>query len=412
MSLPFSLFVGLRYTKAKRKNHFISLISLISMVGIALGVMALIVVMSVMNGFQTEIRDRILGSASHVVVSSWAGMENWRNIKAQVDQNASVIGSAPFIEGQGMSTYGENVSGTLFRGVDPKLDPQVSDLLAHVNAGSAELSKGSYNVILGRELAHSIGASIGDKITVITPQGNVTAAGILPRFKRLTVSGIFEIGFHQVDRNIALMHIADASKLFRVKGATGLRLKLDDIFKAPQVSFELKNDSGGMLYAIDWTRSHSNIFKALKMEKTMMFIILALIISVAAFNIISTLVMVVTDKQSDIAVLMTLGAKTKQIMQVFIIQGCVIGVVGTVLGTATGLAIALNIETLVPAIENFFGVDFLDASLYYIAELPSEVQPADVYLVTGFSFLMSILATLYPAWKASTIDPAEALRYE
>jgi lipoprotein-releasing system permease protein len=415
MFKPFELYVGLRYTRAKRRNHFISFISMISMLGIMLGVVALIVVLSVMNGFHKEVRERILGMASHATISGVNGeLTDWQSVMAQASKFPHVIGEAPYIEGQGMLISGQKVSGALLRGILPQRESDVSDVIRDIKQGSIEtLESGGFNIILGRELASVLGVGVGDKVTLVTPQVNVTPAGILPRLKRLTVSGIFQVGMGEYDRGVAILHIDDAAKLMRLEnGVSGVRLKLDDLYLAPQVSREIALKMGGYYRISDWTMQHRNFFAALRTEKRMMTIILSLIVAVAAFNIVSTMVMVVTDKQSDIAILRTLGASPKSIMGIFMVQGATIGVVGNMLGMIGGVLLANRVEEIVSWIERTFKVDFLDPSIYYITKLPSDPQISDVLFIGGMALLITLLATLYPAWKASRTHPAEALRYE
>lgn len=415
MYRPLQLFVGLRYTRAKRRNHFISFISLTSMLGIALGVTALITVLSVMNGFQTELRQRILGMTAHATISSYGEeLTNWDKLAVIADKHPHVIGSAPYIQKEGMLIHGQQVNGSLIRGVLPGEEPKVSDVGNKMAEGSLDtLVPGEFHIILGIDLARILGVMVGDKVTLVTPSANVTPAGVMPRLKRFTVSGIFEVGMYEYDSAMALIHLDDARRLFRMdNGVTGVRLKLDDLFRAPFVSRELAKEVPGIYQVRDWTQYHSNFFKAIHTEKTVMFVILLLIVAVAAFNIVSTLVMVVTDKTTDIAILRTLGATPGSILGIFMVQGTVIGFVGTLLGLIGGVSLALNVETIVPAIENLFGVKFLPADVYYISELPSELHWNDVTMITVVSFGISVLATLYPAWRASRTQPAESLRYE
>ncbi len=415
MFKPYELFVGLRYTRAKRRNHFISFISLSSMLGIALGVTALITVLSVMNGFEKELRQRILGMVSHATISSYDGrLSEWRVLERMAKEHPNVIGVAPYVHAEGMLVHGQQVNGTLIRGVVPELEPQVSDVGDKMVVGSLqELKPGEFGIILGKDLARILGLLVGDKVTLVAPQANVTPAGILPRLKRFTVVGIFEVGMYEYDSALALVHTSDAAKLFQLGDAmTGLRLKLDDMYVAPQVTYELAQQLPGKYLVSDWTRQHANFFRAIRIEKTVMFSILLLIVAVAAFNIVSTMVMVVTDKVADIAILRTLGATPTSIMGIFMVQGTVIGLVGTLLGLIGGVSLALNVDTIVPAIEQAFGIQFLSAEVYYISELPSELQWSDVIKITLVSFAISLLATIYPAWRASRTQPAEALRYE
>ena len=413
--MQYELFIGLRYTRAKRRNHFISFISLISMCGIALGVAALIVVLSVMNGFQKELRTRILGVASHVQISGRGGeLAAWQQVAEQASKHKQVQAAAPYVAAQGMLSFDQTVRGTLVRGVLPDAEERVADFNRHMRNGSMQLLQpGEFGVILGAELARALRVFIGDKVTLIAPQGLVTPAAILPRLKQFKVVGIFEAGMYEYDSGLALIHLADAQALYRMEDrVSGVRLKLDDLFAAPRVARELIRLVDGDVFIADWTRSHANFFRAVQIEKNVMFIILLLIVAVAAFNIVSTLVMAVTDKESDIAILRTLGASPGSIMQVFIVQGALIGVIGLALGLAGGVALALNIDVVVPAIERLFNTQFLAKEVYYISELPSDLQWRDVGIIAAVSFALTLLATLYPSWRASRVNPAEALRYE
>ena len=415
MLQPFELFVGLRYTRAKRRNHFISFISLLSILGIALGVTALITVMAVMNGFEKELRERILGAASHATVTLYEEpMKDWQKLATAAVEHPEIEGAAPYVEGQVMVVKGKQVTGIVVRGVLPDREPDVSDIDRSMVAGDFDgLSAGSFEIILGGALADYLGAEVGDKITVITPEASFTPVGVLPRMKRFTVRGIFEIGMFEFDRNFAILHADDASTLFKLdSGYTGVRLRLQDMFAARQVARDLAEQVGEDYWVSDWTHRHANFFRAVKTEKTVMFVILALIVAVAAFNIVSTLVMVVTDKQSAIAIMRTMGASPRSIMLVFLIQGALIGFIGTVLGVLGGVALASNVETLVPWIERLFQTRFLDPSVYYISVLPSELDYMDVWRVAALAVVLTLLATLYPAWRAARTEPAEALAYE
>lgn len=417
----FELFVGLRYTRAKRKNHFISFISLTSMIGIGLGVAALIVVLSVMNGFQKELRTRILGVASHLeVTGSNNQLADWQNIVNSSLKREHVLASAPYITAQAMLSYGQGVQGAIIRGVLPAAEDQVADIGSHMKAGSlTDLRPGEFGIILGADLAFALGAQMGDKVVVMAPQGQFTPAGIVPRLKQFTVVGLFQIGMYEYDAGLALIHLDDAAKLYRMDNkVSGVRLKLDDLFNAPAIAeaysrqLNSPHNPYGTYYVTDWTQQHANFFKAVQMEKRVMFIILTLIVAVAAFNIVSTLVMAVTDKRADIAIMRTFGASPKSIMFIFIIQGALIGLIGTVLGAIFGILIALNIGTIIPFIEGLFHVQFLAKDVYYISDLPSHLIWSDVITIVIMSFVLSLLATLYPSWRASKISPAEALRYE
>ena len=417
-SLPFELFVGMRYTRAKRRNHFISFISLTSMVGIGLGVAALIVVLSVMNGFQEELRSRILGVASHLQITGANNvLADWQRVSSKVQTAKHVTGTAPYIMAQGMLSNGQAVQGAIVRGVLPSEEGKVSDLAAHMRAGQlADLKADEFGIVLGAELAQSLGVVLGDKVVLMAPQGQFTPTGVVPRIKQFTVVGLFQIGMYEYDAGLALINIDDAAKLYRMgDNVSGVRLKLDDLFLAPKISTDLAvvlSNESQALFLTDWTQEHANFFRAIQMEKRVMFIILALIVAVAAFNIVSTLVMAVTDKRADIAIMRTFGASPSSIMAIFIVQGALIGIIGTVVGAFFGVLIALNISTIVPFIEHLFHVQFLAKDIYYISELPSHLLWGDVITIVILSFFLSLIATLYPSWKASKMNPAEALRYD
>ncbi len=415
----FEWFVGLRYTRAKRKNHFISFISTTSMIGIALGVAALIVVLSVMNGFQEELRARILGVAAHLqITQSNHRLSDWQELQNKVIHAPHVQAAAPFVMAQAMLSGTDAVQGTIVRGVLPEYEKKVSELSSAMKIGQLQqLKAGEFGIILGADLAQNLGVVVGDKITVMAPQGQVTPAGMVPRIKQFTLVGLFQIGMYEYDAGLALIHIEDAAKLFQMGDqVSGLRLKLDDLFLAPQVTHQLAEttlaDYPETYYLTDWTQEHANFFRAVQMEKRVMFIILTLIVAVAAFNIVSTLVMAVADKRADIAILRTFGASPQSIMRIFVIQGAMIGFVGTVLGGVFGVLIALNIGTIVPFIEHLFHVEFLAKDVYYISELPSHLLWSDVLTIMLLSLGLSLLATLYPSWKASKMQAAEALRYD
>lgn len=415
MFKPLQLYIGMRYTRAKRRNHFISFITIISMLGIALGVTALITVISVMNGFEKELRERILGMTAHATIQGQASnLENWHSVAAAAAEHSKVEGFAPYITAEGMLSYNSQVNGALLRGVLPSEEPQVSEVGDKMLFGELDnLQPGQFGIILGKDLARTLGVFQGDKVTLIIPQVNVTPAGVMPRLKRFTVVGVFEVGMYEYDSTLAMIHLEDAARLFRMKGqVSGVRLKLQDMFESGQVTRDLINTLPGNYYISDWTREHANFFRAVKMEKTVMFFILLLIVAVAAFNLISTLVMGVVEKEADIAILRTLGATPGMVLGIFIIQGLIIGVIGTLIGTIGGVALALNIENIVPMLEQLLGFKFLAADVYYISELPSELKWNEVIVISSISLLLSLGATLYPAWRGSRIQPAEALRYE
>lgn len=413
MFRPLSLYVGLRYTAAKRRNHFISFISLTSMIGLTLGIAVLIIVLSVMNGFDRELKQRILGMVPHAVIKGDGPLNNWQDIDGKVEQHPSVIAAAPFIQGQGMVTGGGNVRGVLLNGVLPEQERSVSIIENHMIEGKLDdLRSGEFGIIIGRLMASSLRLQVGDKVTVVLPEASVTPAGVLPRLKRFTVKGIFSVGA-ELDGNYTLIHMDDAAKLMRTGGeAEGVRLLVDDLFKAPRIAEEAARELGGRYYISDWTRTHGNLFQAIRMEKTMIGLLLMFIVAVAAFNIVSTLVMVVTDKTADIAILRTMGATPGRIMRIFIIQGAVIGIIGTLVGTTLGVFGAFNISSFIAWLETALGHQFLSADVYFISYLPSQLQWLDVAIISGAGLAMSLLATIYPAWRASRVDPAEALRYE
>ncbi|HRA81397.1 MAG TPA: lipoprotein-releasing ABC transporter permease subunit [Thauera sp.] len=418
--MRYEFLVGLRYTRSRKRaqgrNRFISFISLVSMLGIALGVAALIVVLSVMNGFQDELRSRILGVASHVQVQSFeGGLLNWQQVADEAARHPDVLASAPYVQEQGMLSFDEGVRGTIVRGVIPGEEDKVADFARYMKAGSLDaLQPGRFGIVLGRDLAQALRVQLGDKITLIAPQGLVTPAAVLPRVKQFELVGVFEAGMFEYDSGLALVHMSDAQTLYRLGDAvSGVRLKLDDLFAAPRVARELAGQitEPGLMVS-DWTRSHANFFRAVALEKTMMTLILFLIVAVAAFNIVSTLVMAVQEKYADIAILRTLGASPASIMTIFVLQGSIIGLVGLLAGVIGGLTIAGNLDVVIPALEAVTGATLWNKEIYYINELPSKVLPADVIGIVSVSFVLTLLAALYPSWRASRVNPAEALRYE
>jgi lipoprotein-releasing system permease protein len=418
MQIPYELILGWRYTRAgraSRRNGFISFISGVSMLGIALGVAALIIVLSVMNGFQKEVRDRMLGVISHIEVFAPGGsaLPDLAQTLAEVRQNPQVVGAAPFIAAQALLARGEDMKGVLVRGIDPALEGNVTDLAAQLkDSVFPKLLSGEFGVVLGGELARAMGVRTGDMVTLIAPSGQVTPAGVVPRLKQMTVVGTFDSGHFEFDSALVLMHQDDAGRIFRLEGPTGIRVKLQNLHRAREVATQLVSSLSGDLLVRDWTRQNRTWFAAVQLEKRMMFIILTLIVAVAAFNLVSTLVMTVTDKRADIAILRTLGASPASIMGVFMVQGAMVGVIGTLSGLALGLGVALNIDVIVPALERLLNASFLPRDIYLISRMPSEPQYADIMPIVVISLVLAFLATLYPSWRASRVNPAEALRYE
>ncbi len=427
--LKLELEIGWRYVRAARKygkkaaasgktsstsNPFVSFISLLSMMGIALGVAALIVVMSVMNGFQKEVRARMLGVISHIeVMGISGGMPDWQAVSAKVAQNAQVIGTAPYVLGQGMVLRGEQMKGVVVRGIAPELEPKVSDLASLSKGGKlTDLQSGTFGVMLGGELARSLGVQTGDALNIIVPSGAASPLGVLPRTRKLTVVGVFESGHYEYDSSIALMHLDDAARLLQIDTATGVRAKIKHMDDAPQVARELNGALGADVWVRDWSRANRTWFAAVQVEKRMMFIILTLIIAVAAFNLVSMLVMTVTEKHGQIAILRTLGATPASIRRIFMIQGFTVGASGLLAGLLLGVVLALNLGRIVGAIESLFGVQFLPKDIYFISELPSDLQLGDVTWVAFIALALALLSTIYPSSRAAKINPAEALRYE
>ncbi len=418
MQIPYELILGWRYTRAgraTRRNGFISFISGVSMLGIALGVAALIIVLSVMNGFQKEVRDRMLGVISHIEVfaPNGAALADPQKTLAEIRANPGVVGAATFIGAQALLARGEDMKGAMVRGIDPALEGQVTDLVAQTR-GTAfpRLVSGGFGVVLGGELARAMGVHEGDSVTLIAPSGQITPAGVVPRLKQMTVVGTFDSGHFEYDSALVMLHQDDAAKIFRLEGPTGIRIKLRDLNRAREVATELSKSLSGDLLIRDWTRQNKTWFDAVQIEKRMMFIILTLIVAVAAFNLVSTLVMTVTDKRADIAILRTLGASPQSIMGVFMVQGAMVGVIGTFSGLLLGLGIALNIDVIVPALEQLFHASFLPKDIYLISRMPSDPQYADIMPIAVISLVLAFLATIYPSWRASRVNPAEALRYE
>ena len=415
MFRPVSLFVGLRYTRSKRRNGYVSLFSAVSIITLSLGVMLLIAILSVMNGFEKEVREGILNMISHITISGYDGkVKDWNKVVNEVTQHSEVVGTAPFISAEGMLIYKRQVHGSVFRGVDPDLETSVSKIGDHMVVGSLkELLPGEFGIILGQDLAYKLGVDVGQKITMVTPSANVTPAGVIPRLKRFTVIGIFKVGFFEYDSSVGLIHLDDAARVFRKKsGVTGVQVQVKDLFAVGSVKNELQAQYEQDYWVKDWSYYHKNWFSAVAMEKRMMFSILFIIILVVSINIISSMITVVNDKRSDIAILRTLGAKTGTILWVFLIQGSIIGIVGTLIGTALGVLISLNLESIYTWIEKLFNADLIDPSVYLISNLPSDVQMEQVVVISVSTLVTSIIATIIPALTASHINPAEALRYE
>ncbi len=418
MQIPYELILGWRYTRAgraTRRTGFISFISGVSMLGIGLGVAALIIVLSVMNGFQKEVRDRMLGVVSHIEIfaPNGAALPDVARTLAEARANPQVIGAAPFIATQALLARGEDMKGTIVRGIDPALEPEVTELAGTLkNTALTRLIPGEFGVVLGNDLARSLGVREGDKVTLVAPSGQVTPAGVVPRLKQMTVVGTFDSGHYEYDSALLMMHTDDAAKIFRLEGPTGVRLKLKDLHQAREVAAELSRSLSGDLLIRDWTRQNRNWFAAVQLEKRMLFIILTLIVAVAAFNLVSTLVMTVTDKRADIAILRTLGASPRSIMGIFVVQGALVGVIGTLAGLALGLGVAFNIDVIVPALEQLLHTSFLPRDIYLISRMPSEPQSSDIVPIALISLVLAFAATLYPSWHASRVNPAEALRYE
>ena len=411
---PFEAFIGLRYVRARRRNHFISFISLISILGIAIGVLALITVLSVMNGFQQELTNRILAMASHAtVIRDNAAIDDWQTVAMVLNRQDGIVGTAPYFRAEGMLVHEHRVHGVVLRGIVPEEEKTVSLVAEKMQTGEfSGLKAGEFGMIIGSEAAKRLRVQPGDTITLVAPKAAKASAGILPRLKRFTVSGIFSAGMHEFDSGLALIHLEDALLLFEQAGPSGLRLKTSDVMQAPRISREAMQAVPGHYEVIDWTRRHATFFRALKTEKRVMTVILALIIAVAAFNVIATLMMVVTDKQTDVAVLRTLGAGAHSIMKIFVIQGTVIGLVGIILGVLGGVWLADNINAIIKLLEAFLNVRFLPPDVYYISELPSRLRWQDVVVTAALAFLFAVASTIYPAWRAAQVQPAAVLRYE
>ena len=417
MQTPYELLLGWRYTRAgrsTRRNGFISFISAASIVGIALGVAALIIVLSVMNGFQKEVRDRMLGVVSHIEVMSvdGSGLQDVPGLLQRVKTQPEVVGAAPFVNGQSLIAHGEDMRGVLVRGIEPELEPQVANVAASNQEVLKQLQPGSFGAVLGVQLARSLGVQPGDKVTLVAPSGQVTPAGVMPRLKQVTVVGTFDSGHYEFDAGMVMLHVQDAARIFQLEGPSGVRLKIRDLNQAPIVAGQIGNALDGQYRISDWTQQNRSWFAAVQVEKRMMFIILTLIVAVAAFNLVSTLVMSVQDKRADIAILRTLGASPRSIMRIFMVQGATAGIIGTLSGLALGLLVAFNIDVIVPFIENLLHTSFLPQDIYLISKMPSDPAARDIVPIVVVSLILAFLATLYPSWRASRVNPAEALRYE
>ena len=409
--LPF--LIGLRYVRAKRRNHFISFISLTSMLGLTLGVAVLILVLSVMNGFDRELRQRVLGMVPHTQIEQAGGMTDWQPLAERLTEREHVIGAAPYIQQQGMFSVAGRNQGAMVNGIEPEWESRVSIVDENMSRGSLDdLKAGEWHIVLGSILANNLNVDVGDSVTLLVPEASITPAGVFPRLKRFTVSGIFSVGA-DLDANLAYANIEDMQTLARMGDSIGgLRLELDDLFLAGQETQAIVNELGGGYRGYDWTFTRGNLFQAIQMEKRMIGLLLTVIIAVAAFNIVSTLVMVVTDKHADIAILRTIGATPGSIMGIFMVQGIAIGVIGIVIGVALGILLALTVSDIIAFVESTLGIHFLDAGVYFISDLPSQLIWSDVYQIVAAAFVLTFLSTLYPAWRAARVQPAEVLRYE
>ncbi len=415
MGRRFELWIGNRYVRSRSSNSFVSLISAISMLGIAIAVLVLIVVMSVVNGFERELKDRLLSMTAHASIEDVDGeLGDYEALRALALENPRVAAAAPYIDGQALLVAGLELSGAELRGVEPEFEHSVSgidDVMVEGQLGG--LASGSFNIVLGIELAQELGVGVGDKVTVTLAQGMVTPAGVLPRTKRFTVSGIYRVGMYEFDRRLAFIHVGDAQRLYRKRGqVTGVRLAITEIYAAPEIVREVAREYGQLVLVSDWTRGHVNFFRSIQITKSILFVILLMVVAVAAFNIVSTLVMVVKDKQSDIAILRTVGARPSSVLKIFVTQGSIIGFIGTIAGVALGILMALNLEPIVGFLESVLGIKFLAADVYFISDLPSELRWADVGRIASIALALALVSTLYPAWVAAKTAPAEALRYD
>ena len=415
MSQNFELWIGTRYVRSRSGNNFVSLISAISMLGIAIAVLVLIVVLSVVNGFERELKDRLLTMTAHASIEDLNGeLLDWQSMSATADRNPRVRATAPYIEGQGLLVFGERLSGAELRGIDPVAEDLVSGVNSVMTEGElGSLGPGSFNIILGVDLADALKISVGDKVTVTLAQGLVTPVGIVPRTKRFTVSGLYRVGMFEFDRRLAFINLVDAQRLYRKKDAvTGVRLAVSEIFEASAIVREVALEHGAVVLVSDWTRRHVNFFRSIQITKSILFVILLLVIAVAAFNIVSTLVMVVKDKRTDIAILRTIGASPQSILKIFITQGSIIGVIGTLFGVVAGILLSINLESTVAFFESALGIKFLAADVYFISDLPAELRVPDVVKIASIALLLALASTVYPAWVAAKTAPAEALRYD
>ncbi len=415
MAGKYEFWIGSRYVRSRSSNGFVSLISAISMLGITVAVAVLILVLSVVNGFERELQDRLLAMTAHATIEDAGGrLQDWRSWVEKAEEHVEVAAAAPFVTGQGLLVLRDRLSGVQFSGIDPQLESRVSSVDDAVISGDlASLQAGSFNIVLGVELADELRASIGDKVTMTLAEGLVTPAGVVPRTKRFTVSGIYRIGMYEFDRRVAFVNIEDSQRLFRLaEDISGIRLSVTDIYRASQVVRAVALDAGGGVMVSDWTRRNVNFFRSIQITKSILFVILLMVVAVAAFNIVSTLVMVVKDKQSDIAILRTVGATPAQILRIFVTQGSIIGVLGTLGGVILGVLLSLNLESIVGFMEATFGIKFLAADVYFISDLPADLRIADVVKISAIALVLALLSTLYPAWRGARTSPAEALRYE